>query len=62
MNNDLKWLENIPKLSNEQIVLYIQGISFALERVENEKSRNTLIEKWGCLNVEAIKRGLNINE
>lgn len=60
MDNDLKWLENIPKLSNEQIVLYIQGISFALERVENEKSRNLLLEKWGCLNVEAIKRGLEI--
>lgn len=56
--DDFKWLDSIPKLSDERIILNIQGITLALERVKKDTVIAMLAEKLGCLEVEARKRNL----
>ena len=59
---EFKWIESIQKLPDEKIILYIQYISKALERTMRDTVESLLREKLAGLELEAIKRGLNINE
>jgi len=58
--DELKWLDSIPKLSDERITLYIQGLTIALERVKKDTVVAMLNEKLGCLEAEARKRNLSV--
>ena len=56
-----KWLDSVPKLSDERIILYIKGISLRLTFVTDKDVLTNLNERLGVLQVEAQKRGLNVN-
>ncbi len=58
--DNYKWLDNVPSLSDERIILYIKGISLRLSLVTDKDVLTNLNERLGCLQVEAMKRGLNV--
>ena len=56
--DNYKWLDSVPNLSDERIVLYIKGITRRIEIVEDKDVLTNLNERLGVLEVEAEKRGL----
>ena len=58
--DNYKWLDSVPKLSNERIILYIKGISLRLTFVTDKDVLTNLNERLGVLQVEAEKRGLSV--
>lgn len=58
--DNYKWLDSVPKLSDERIILYIKGISLRLTFVTDKDVLTNLNERLGVLQVEAEKRGLEI--
>ena len=58
--DNYKWLDSVPKLSDERIILYIKGISLRLTFVTDKDVLTNLNERLGVLQVEAEKRGLSV--
>lgn len=57
--DNYKWLDSVPNLSDERIILYIKGLSLRLSYVTDKDVLTNLNERLGVLQVEAKKRGLS---
>lgn len=61
IKDSYKWLDSVPNLSDERIILYIKGLLLRISIVTDKEVLTNLNERLGALQVEANKRGLNVN-
>ena len=54
-----KWLDAIPTMEDKRLLFLIKGISMRIEIVEDKEVLTNLNERLGCLQTEALKRGLS---
>lgn len=56
--DEFKWLDAIPNLSDERLILYIKGLMRRLQDEEKTETRTSLGQRLGALQVEAEQRNL----
>lgn len=58
---NLKWIDNIDRVSNKSVLTIIEAIQRRLDKnIDNAETRAILGERQEVLIMEAEKRGLNV--